>query len=432
MSHSALFPPKEFADRRARIYERIGTDAHALIAGAPALGAYALFRQTNEFYYCCGMETPGAYLLLDGAKRTATLFVPNPDTQATAPAAGLDAVLPVSMLHESLRAATMVYTPYCPSEGVFAARDVLVWANVQAASDPWDSHPSREQRLIGLLQTRFPRLIVRDLSPVLDELRLIKSEGELMLMRRAGELSARAVTAAMRQTRPGRRENELHALAISLYHANGARGEGYRAILPSGTERIWDIHYFANDGTLRDGDLVLMDTAPEIGYYTSDIGRMWPVNGRYSPVQRELYGFVVTFHKALLSYIRPGISAEQVLAEASAAVTPVVEATRFSKPTYEAAARKLLTFRGSLSHPVGMSIHDVGDYWQGVLRPGTVFSVDPQLWVPEEKLYIRVEDTVAVTESGVEILTALAPLELDDVETVVGTDGAISPIRKNE
>jgi Xaa-Pro aminopeptidase len=221
-------------------------------------------------------------------------------------------------------------------------------------------------------------------------------------------------------------------LALYRYHAAGARGEGYRAILPSGSERIWDIHYFANDGVLQEGDLVLMDTAPEIGYYTSDIGRMWPVSGRYSPVQRELYGFMVAFHKALLARIRPGVSAEQVFTEASAAMAPVVEQTRFSKPIYEAAASKVLAFRGNLSHPVGMSVHDVGDYWQGVLRSGTVFTVDPQLWVPEEKLYIRVEDTVAVTETGVEVLTALAPLELNEVEALVGTGAPNSPFKENE
>jgi len=421
------FPPDEFAARRERIFERIGAEAHTLIAGAPALGAYALFRQTNEFYYCCGVETPGAYLLLDGTKRTATLFAPDPDAPPT-DAVGLDAVSPLAEMADALRAANVIYTPHQPAEGGFAARDVLVRANAQAASDPWNNLPSREQSLAALLRTRFPRLDVRDLSPILDDLRLIKSEAEIGLMRRAGKLSARAVTEAMKRTRPGLRENDLHAIALYVYHAAGARGEGYRAIVPSGAAAIWDAHYFHNDGTLKDGDLVLMDTAPDVGYYTSDIGRMWPVNGVYDPVQRELYGFMVELHKVLLARIRPGATAEQVVQETGAAMTPALERTRFSKPVYEAAARKVLTFQGSLSHPVGMSVHDVGDYWQGVLRPGMVFAVDPQMWVPEETLYVRVEDTVLVTEAGVEVLTADAPLDLDDVEATLREPSAFDAI----
>src|SRR6185295_8777097 len=131
----------------------------------------------------------------------------------------------------------------------------------------------------------------RDLSPILDELRLIKSPRELELLRRAGTLSALAVREAMRSTRPGLREHHLEAVARYLFRLNGATGEGYCAIVASGAH-IWHPHYFRNDDDLRDGDLVLMDYAPDFRYYTSDIGRMWPVNGRFDAVQRELYEFM--------------------------------------------------------------------------------------------------------------------------------------------
>jgi len=431
MSRLFDLPDEEFAARRARVFEAIEPNACALVAGAPALGAYALFRQTNEFFYCCGVETPGAYLLLDAAARTATIFVPDTNRVAGNDF-GVDAVLRVTTLGDALEAAKVVYTPHAPAENVFAARDVLVWANAEAAKDPWNNRASCEQSLVALLRARFPHPEVRDLSPILDDLRLIKSEHEIGLMRRAGKLSALAVTEAMKRTHPGLRENDLHAVALFLYQAAGARGEGYRAILPSGTERISDIHYFANDGPLNDGDLVLMDTAPDVGYYTSDISRMWPVNGTYDPVQRELYGFVVAFHKQLLAHIRPGVPAEQVFEEASTATLPLLERTQFSKPIYRFAARRVLDFKISLSHPVGMAVHDVGDYWRGMLRPGMVFTADPQLWVPEEKLYIRVEDTVLVTQTGVEVLTADAPLDLDDVEATMRQPSAFDDFPAGE
>src|SRR5262249_49991064 len=149
--------------------------------------------------------------------------------------------------------------------------------------------------------------------------------------------------------------------------------------------------------------------APDICCYTSDIGRMWPVNGRYSPLQRELYGFIVRYHKAVLKAIRPGRTPRETLAEAAEEMTPNVEATSFSKPIYEQAARRTLEFTGHLSHPVGMAVHDVGRYFDRPMEPGLVIAVDPQMWIPEEKLYIRVEDTIAVTDEGIENLTAFAP-----------------------
>src|SRR6185436_10005938 len=105
----------------------------------------------------------------------------------------------------------------------------------------------------------------------------------------------------------------------------------------------------------RDGDLVLMDYAPDFRYYTSDIGRMWPVNGRYDPVQRELTGFMVRYHRALLARIRPGRLASEILAEAAKEMAGVIAETRFSKPIYEQAARRALEYVGHLSHPVGMA-----------------------------------------------------------------------------
>jgi len=176
---------------------------------------------------------------------------------------------------------------------------------------------------------------------------------------------------------------------------------------------------------LRDGDLVLMDCAPDYGYYTSDIGRMFPVNGTYTEQQRELYGFVVEYHKAVLARIRPGITAEQVMLDAAADMEPVLDGWTFSKPIYEAAARKMLEFRGHMSHPVGMSVHDVGSYRARDLAPGMVFTVDPQMWVPEEKTYVRCEDTVAVTADGMENFSDFVPLELDDVEAEMRKGGML-------
>jgi Xaa-Pro aminopeptidase len=211
-----------------------------------------------------------------------------------------------------------------------------------------------------------------------------------------------------------------------MFLVNGARLDAYRSITAAGWPNIWNAHYYRNDSPLRDGDLVLMDYAPDYRYYVSDIGRMWPVNGKFTAQQRELLGFVLQYRNAVLRRIRPGIAPREILAEVRAEMEPVAAKTGFSKPVYAQAARKLVeTGGGAFSHPVGMAVHDVGRYADGRLKPGHVFALDPQMWVPEEQLYLRYEDTVVVTQTGVENFTGFLPVELDEIEKLVGGKGIV-------
>lgn len=433
------FIPRHFKARHTALFAATGPQAQVVLQGAAHPRGYELFRQTNEFYYCCGVVAPGAYLRLSDRGQRASLYLPArgrarstseqpltaEDADAIVANTCIDAVHGIECLAEHLAAATVIYTPHAPAEHGQQARDVLTRANRAALDDPWDGQSSRETRFVERLRERFPRATIRDLSPILDGLRGVKDPQEIALMRKAGALSAAAVTEAMRAARPGMLEGELDGIAQRLYLANGARGPSYRAIIPGGVN-AWDSHYVRNNEPLRDGDLVLMDTAPDVGHYTSDIGRMWPVNGAYQPWQRELYGYIVEYHKLLLSLIRPGITAQAILGAAADRMREIVGRTSFSKPAYRAAAERTLAFAGHLSHPVGMAVHDVGAYGEKPLWPGLVFAVDPQMWVPEECLYIRVEDTVLVTDQGIEILTRDATLELDDVEALVR--GAVTPV----
>jgi Xaa-Pro aminopeptidase len=305
----------------------------------------------------------------------------------------------------------------------------MSWDTAQNAqrevfSDPWDGRLDRMRWFIALLRQRCPATEIRDLAPILNELRFIKSLREVELLRMAGKLSARGVIEAMRSTRPGAWEHQLDAVMRYTYLVNGARDAGYRAIIASGANIRFG-HYRANNAQLTDGDLVLVDCAPDYHYYTSDIGRMWPVNGRYSNVQRELYGFVVAYHKVFLDLIRPGVTAEQITADAAERMRGVVERTRWSKPIYAQAARDALKWPYHMTHPVGMAVHDVGHYRGKPLQPGVVLTLDPTLRVPEEQLYIRSEDTLLITEDGYENFTADAPLELDDVERTIVQAGML-------
>ena len=432
------FPPEEFAARRAKIYDKIGTDAFALVQGAAPVRGFELFRQTNEFYYLCGVEIPQAYLMLDGRKCTATLFLPHSDSHAAGEGGmygaedadaviaetGVNAVYALETLANHLPDITTLYTPLSPAETRQACRDTLQHSAKILDQDPWDPLTSREARFTAMLLSRYPHLEICDLSPILDDMRLLKSPREVAIMRRAGELCALALLEAICATIPGLYEYQLGAVADYVYRVNGAKDSGYRPIIANGAN-IWHAHYYRNDAPLVDGDLVLMDYAPDVCNYTSDIGRMWPVNGIYSPQQHELYGFMVTYHKAILKRLRPGVLPRDLLAEAANEMRVVLEQTTFSKPIYEQAARRTLEFRGHLSHPVGMAVHDVGSYFDRPLAPGLVIAIDPQMWIPEEKLYIRVEDTIVITADGVEILTDLCPIDLDEIEILIQQGGML-------
>jgi Xaa-Pro aminopeptidase len=350
------------------------------------------------------------------------------DTAEVTASTGADSVsgpeqLPFD-LSALLNAPRPIYAPHAPAEGAATSRDGALAAVAWAVSDPLCASRSSESDLVDALRTRFPACPVRDLSPVLDGLRLHKSSYELDQMRAAARICGEAVKEAMRSTAVGRFEHELEAVASFVFRHAGAAGGGYEAIVAGGAN-AWFGHYNANNAPLRDGDLVLLDYAPDYNYYTSDIGRMWPVNGRYSEWQRELYGFVLAYHHELIERIRPGATAPDILEGAATAMRRTIEATTFSKPAYRSACERALEFAGHLSHPVGMAVHDVGAYGGAPFEPGLVFSVDPMIWVPEEQLYIRVEDTVAVTEDGVENLTGFVPLELDDVERIMTEPGLL-------
>jgi Xaa-Pro aminopeptidase len=429
------FTVDEFRRRRLRVAAAIG-DGVAVMQGSPATGAFDLFRQHNDFFYLTGVETPHAYLAIHGGSGRSVLYLlPDDPKLAEQEGAdlncdaadmalritGVDDVKPLAVLDTDLQGGRELYVCHAPAEGRQACQDTLRHALRQAAQDPW--RPAADS-FRDVIARHYSVAAIRDLSPILAELRLIKSAAELAIMRRAGGLTGLAVSEAMRSTAPGLLEGQLAAVADYVFRINGASGAGYRPIVACGAN-IWNMHYYRNNCPLVAGELVLMDYAPDCCCYTSDIGRMWPASGRYERWQRELYSFVVDYHFTLLELIAPGKTAAEICQQAAARLMPLVERTRWTRPSFADAARTLLHSEKQFTHTVGMAVHDVGQYRDQPLRAGIVFALDPQLWVPAERLYIRVEDTVAITETGVENLTPNCPHEPDAIERLMTEPGLI-------
>ena len=316
------FSLDEFARRRSAVAAAIG-DGLAVLQGSPATGAFDLFRQHNDFFYLCGVETPHAYITIDGRNGRTVLYLPpcdaklaeqegaelNSNAAETAlRLTSVDDVKPLSALLDDMSSRTKLFACHLPPEGRQACQDTLRHSEHQNASDPWRSNGKPFHETLSQL---CPSSVIRDLSPIITELRLVKSPAEVAVMRRAGLLTAMAVSEAMRSTAPGLLEGQLAAVADYIFQLNGARGPGYRPIVACGSN-IWNMHYYRNNCRLVAGELVLMDYAPDCSCYTSDIGRMWPVSGRYETWQRQLYGFVVEYHMPLLELIAPGKTAAEI------------------------------------------------------------------------------------------------------------------------
>jgi len=455
------FPPEEFAARRAKVYESIGASSIAVVQGAPSPAGYTRFRQSNEFYYLCGIEVPHAYLLLDGGSKRAVLYLPHrnagreraegrllsaEDADEVKKLSGIDDVFGIDLLGEHLaryaRGGLMrtIFTPFSPAEGTAMSRDLAVRVIGDYAADPFDGRGSREGQFIQSVQARFPQFVVNDLTPTLDQLRLIKSPREIALIEKATRLSGLALMEAMRSTVPGIYEYELDAVAKYVFYRDGAQGDAYYSLIASAQNAYWP-HYNAGQRQMLDGDFLLMDYAPDVGYYMADVTRMWPVNGKFSPWQRELYGFYVTCYRAILNHIRPGVTAQVVKQEAIRDMETALASTKFSKPQYERAAREFVTSykqsavnpRTSLGHWVGMATHDVGSD-SGPLRAGMVFTIEPALVVPEEKIYVRLEDMIVITSTGARIISDFLPMDIPGIEKVMQEQGMLQryPRSKSE
>ena len=446
------FPPEEFAARRAAVYERIGKASIALIQGAPTPVGYTRFRQSNDFYYLCGIEVPNAYLLLDGAERKAAVFLPHrnearergegkvfsaEDAEEVKTLSGIEAVDAVDLLGEQVarllqrRSPLTAYTPMFPPEGFAESRDLALRRVAELGSDPWDGRLSRAGDFVRKLRELFPNLALSDLSPIVDELRLIKSPREIEMIRRATRLSGLALMESMRSTRPGQYERELDAVAKFVFYRNGAQGDAYYSLIASGHNAWWP-HYNAGKRKMETGDFLLMDYAPDYGYYMSDVTRMWPVDGKFAPWQRELYGFYLSCYRAILSAIRPGVTASTIMQAAAREMDRILAASKFSKDTYRKGAESFVAEyktaasreNAALGHWVGMATHDDGPH-SGPLKPGMVFTIEPALRVPEEKIYVRLEDLIVVTPKGRDVLSEFVPWDVEAIEKVMGEEGML-------
>jgi Xaa-Pro aminopeptidase len=389
----------------------------ALVRGAADTRNYMPFRQGNDFYYLSGVEVPGALLLIDAVQHHSILFLP-----ARAPrleqsegsrlvpgeesrlATGVDQVLDVSKFAEELekRKGQTFYIPYRAEETAASSRDRASQFDISQENDRWDGRPTREKAFDLALRKKLGNEVsIKDLSPILDAMRLIKDSQEIERLREASRIACLGLKEAMRTVEPGMHEYQVGAVAEFVFRWEGASGPAYFPIVGSGPNSCV-LHYNANNRKMEAGDIVVMDFGPDFLYYDSDVTRTFPVSGTFTAAQRKVYDVVLEAQKAALALVRPGATFRDI----NAAARTVIDRAGYGK-----------NWAHGVSHYIGMATHDVGGFQP--LEPGIVLTVEPGVYIPEQNLGVRIEDTVLVTKDGYENLSKDVPKEIAEIEKLM-------------
>ena len=421
-------------ERRRRLARDMG-EGVALVPTAPERvrnrDTHFPYRFDSHFYYLTGFAEPEAALVLT-AQGKSILFCRERSEereiwegfrhgpQAARERFAFDEAYPIAALDEKmvelLENQPALHYPV-GADGEWDAR-ALRWLNAVRAK--------------GRAGVMAPERI-QDVRGVVDNMRLVKDAQELTVMRRAARIAAAAHRRAMQTARPGRNEYEVEAELLYEFRRNGAQFPAYSPIVAGGPNACV-LHYIFNDAPLRYGELLLIDAGCELDGYASDITRTFPVNGRFSSAQREVYEIVLAAQKAAMDKVRPGNAWNEPHEAAVRVLAQGLMDLKLLAGSLEQALEKETYKRFYMhrtGHWLGLDVHDAGEYkragrWRP-LEPGMALTVEPGLYiraaddVPERlrDIGIRIEDDVVVTQGACEVITAEAPKGIGEIEALM-------------
>lgn len=434
-----------YATHRSALLERLSRDQIAAVIPTATTkvrndDSDYRFRPTSDFWYLSGFAEPAACLVLlparDGEPARSILYLRERDKEReiwdgkrlgldrAVDAIGVDEARNIENLWEDLAS-------------VLKNQENIMWR--------FGDGEEQDRRMLQLF-TKLrdgargnvqPAKILMDSSPYLSEMRLIKGPEEIELMRSAAVLTAETHKALMAKVKPGMNEAEAEAFLDYSYRKAGSTGAAYNHICAGGGNACI-LHYIENNEPLRDGDLILVDSGAERDFYAADITRTFPVNGKFSPEQRDLYEIVLRAEEASIAVVKPGVRFEDVH---NTTLDVIIDGllqlgllTGTPDEIKESGSYRAF-FMHKTSHWLGLDVHDCGAYnvdgKSRALEPGMVLTIEPGIYVDpanedvEERwrgIGIRVEDDVLVTKDGHEVLTAAVPKSIEAVEAACAAD----------
>lgn len=392
------------------------------------------FRQDSDFLYLTGFEEPDSIAVIAPARdKKYTLFVRPRDPEqeiwvgrragieGAMSQLGADDAFGISEFDEKLQ------------EILDGAEKLYYRLGVHPDLDQKIIQKIAQMRSLNRKPIHPPRTIV-DPATIVHEMRVFKSDEEIELMQKAADIAAEAHVEAMKAVRPGMKEYEVEALIERIFRQQGASGPSYTSIVGAGPNATV-LHYINNDGDLRDGELLLVDAGAEFKGYASDITRTFPINGRYSAAQREIYDLVLEAQMACVEMVRPGTTHDELKNRSVEILTEGMVRLGLLKgdPAKLIEEKKYEQFyMHGLGHMLGIDVHDVGAYYYDkqsrALEPGVVMTVEPGIYVapdtkdvPEKYLGIgvRIEDDVLCTNNGPRVLTTKVPKHAEEIEAIM-------------
>ena len=428
-----------FSERRSQLSKKVLEGSAIIISSASVKSRISdteyAYRQDSNFYYLSGYEEPESLLLIrpDHEKEKFVMFCRERDPQreqwdgfrtgqeGAIEQYGADAAHSINSIGEMmpslLEGVKNIYFSMSAPCGVdLKISDWIesIRKNTRAGAEP-------PQNLLSL-------------DSILHEMRLIKEDYEMNLMRQAANITTEAHVRAMQAVTPGMFEYQLEAEYLYAFNKNGARSPAYNSIVGGGNNSCI-LHYVENNAELQDGDLVLVDAGCEYQYYASDVTRTFPVNGKFSPEQKEIYSIVLEAHKQSMEEAKPGNKWNLMHEKSVEVIVEGLLSIGLLKGTKEEIIEKgeySKFYMHRIGHWLGMDVHDVGSYKQDgdwrELEKGMVMTVEPGIYILDsiegiddkwKGIGVRIEDDIAITDSGFELLTPDVPRTIEEVEQTV-------------
>ncbi|MDX6613871.1 MAG: Xaa-Pro aminopeptidase [Blastocatellia bacterium] len=393
------------------------------------------YRQNSDFFYLTGFEEPDAIAVITPSKEPKfTLFVRPRDPEreiwdgrragvdGARAEYGADEAFPIAEFNEKL-------------SDILNGPEKLYYRL-------GDGNPQLDETIIRQLASvrtlnrkpiSVPQTII-DSASIIHEMRVIKTDEEIAIMQRAADIAAEAHVEAMKAVRPGMMEYEIEALVEQVFRRAGALGPSYTSIVGAGANATV-LHYINNDGTMNDGDLLLLDAGAEYKGYASDITRTFPINGHFTEAQRDIYDLVLETQLSCVEMVRPGVRHLDIKNHSIEMLTEGMVRLGLLQGNPEDLIKEekyMQFYMHGLGHYLGIDVHDVGRYFvdgeSRPLEPGMVMTVEPGVYIspntkniPEKYLGIgvRIEDDVLVTENGPRVLTDKVPKDAGEIEALM-------------
>jgi Xaa-Pro aminopeptidase len=385
------------------------------------------FRQQSDFFYLTGIDKPDCSLILfpdcpNPALRE-VLFMTQPDEQRiiwegrgltldqARIASGIEKILPYNQFTAVLQ------------EVMNYAGEAYLNSNeyIKFQSDT----ETNNQRFTRRLLKKYPLHTFNRAAPILEKLRTIKSSEEIELLEKAAGITAKAFNRVLKASRPGRYEFEIQAEIEHEFTINRANGHGYQPIIASG-EHACTLHYTSNNSLLTDGQLLLLDMGAEYANYSADLSRTIPVNGRFNKRQKQCYDAVLRVFRQAKNLYRPGNTIEYIntqvwkLLEEEMIGLGLFTMAQVKNQSVEAPLFRKYMMHG-VAHHIGLDVHDVGSKFEP-LAPGMVLTLEPGLYIREEKIGIRIENDLLVTTGNPIDLMEDVPIETEEIELIMANN----------